>query len=129
MVGAGVEVSPAVIDEFAKEARIRTAFRSRSRSSWGCSVCWWRQWQPAPISHGHGHGLARAAGVGAVLFAVLVIGLGQVALAALAGASWVHEEAIFGVAGLLAVVAATVTLRKEAGKGDVASLAEGRSRP
>ena len=47
-----------------------------------------------------------------VLVMSVVVGLGQVALPALPGDSWVQEEMIFGVVGLLAVVVATATLRQ-----------------
>lgn len=60
------------------------------------------------------------ASLAAMLIVDLVIGLGQPALTALPGDSWVQEEAIFGVVGLLAVVAATAALRQPAGTGAAA---------
>lgn len=63
------------------------------------------------------------AGVAAILSVGLVISLGQAMLTALPGDSWVQEEAIFGVVGLLAVVAAAVSVGR-----DSAGQAQGQPR-
>lgn len=51
------------------------------------------------------------AAIAAVVAVVLVVGIGQWALTALPGEGWLQEEAIFGIAGLVAVVAALLALR------------------
>lgn len=55
--------------------------------------------------------------VGAVVVTVAVVGLGQLALTALPGDTWVQEEAIFGAAGLVAVLAAAAAFRPRADAG------------
>jgi hypothetical protein len=52
-----------------------------------------------------------AAGIGAVLAVAAITGVGQAALGALPGDGWLQEEAIFGLVGLIAVVAALLALR------------------
>jgi hypothetical protein len=49
--------------------------------------------------------------VGAVIAVAVIVGLGQAGLSALPGDSWVREEAIFGIAGLVAFVSAIVLTR------------------
>lgn len=49
--------------------------------------------------------------VGAVVAVALIVGLGQAGLSALPGDSWVREEAIFGIVGLVAFVSAIVLMR------------------
>ncbi|MEX2322843.1 MAG: hypothetical protein WEA29_03625 [Acidimicrobiia bacterium] len=49
--------------------------------------------------------------VGAVVAVAVIVGLGQAGLSALPGDSWVREEAVFGIAGLVAFVAAIVLMR------------------
>lgn len=50
-----------------------------------------------------------ARAVGAVVVAVLITTVGQAGLSALPGESSVQEEAIFGIAGVVAVLAAVIT--------------------
>ena len=71
----------------------------------------------AHVARARSWGWRVLAGVVAVLAVGVVVGLGQAALSALPGDSWVQEEAIFGVVGLAAVVVATMTLRQSAGRG------------
>lgn len=49
--------------------------------------------------------------VGAVIAVAVIVGLGQAGLSALPGDSWVREEAIFGIAGLVAFVSAIILMR------------------
>jgi hypothetical protein len=58
------------------------------------------------LARGRPTGVRVLAAVGGVLTAVLVTGLGQTALTALPGNSWVQEEAIFGVVGAVALALA-----------------------
>lgn len=51
------------------------------------------------------------AAVGAIVAVGVVGGLGQAGLTALPGDSWAQEEAIFGIAGLVSVLAALAALR------------------
>jgi hypothetical protein len=69
------------------------------------------------IGAGFVGGLGELAGLAAVVIVGVVVGLGQAALTALPGDSWVQEEAIFGLVGLAAVVMATATLRRPARPG------------
>jgi hypothetical protein len=57
------------------------------------------------------------AAVGAVVLVGVIVGVGQAALSALPGESWVREEAIFGIVGALFVLAAAVALRRFPGRG------------
>lgn len=57
-------------------------------------------------------GVRIAAAVAGLLVASALVGGGQAALSALPGSSWVQEEAIFGVVGLLALVLAVTFLRR-----------------
>jgi hypothetical protein len=50
----------------------------------------------------------------AVVIAGLVVGGGQAALIALPGDGWLQEEAVFGIAGVALVVAASVAIRRPA---------------
>lgn len=61
---------------------------------------------------GRGRSVARRvlSAVAGVLAVGAVISLGQLLLSALPGESWVQEEAIFGIVGLLAVVVATAAV-------------------
>lgn len=72
----------------------------------------------AHLTRGRGWGWRILAAAAAVGVAVLVVGFGQELLTALPGDGWLQEEAIFGIVGLLAVVAAAVAL-----------LGPGRTRP
>jgi hypothetical protein len=62
---------------------------------------------------GRRHSVARrvAYAVGAIIAVVVIVGLGQAGLSALPGDSWVREEAIFGITGLVAFVSAIVLMR------------------
>jgi pimeloyl-ACP methyl ester carboxylesterase len=59
--------------------------------------------------------------VGAVVAVVAIVGLGQAGLTALPGDSWVQEEAIFGIAGLVSFVSAMVLMRARPDTGALAS--------
>ena len=59
------------------------------------------------------------AAVGAVVVVAVIGGLGQAELTALPGDSWVQEEAIFGIAGLVSVLAALSALRHHDGPSGV----------
>jgi hypothetical protein len=59
--------------------------------------------------------------VGAVVAVVAIVGLAQAGLTALPGDSWVQEEAIFGIAGLVAFVSAMVLMRSRPDTGAIAS--------
>lgn len=54
------------------------------------------------------------AAAAALVVVSLVVGMGQFALTALPGESWVREEAIFGLVGLAALVTATAAMRRRA---------------
>lgn len=71
----------------------------------------------AYLSRDRSTGRRWLAGLAAVVIVGVVVGLGQAALTALPGDSWIQEEAIFGLAGLAAVVVATATLRRPARGG------------
>jgi uncharacterized membrane protein YfcA len=58
------------------------------------------------------------AAIGAVLAVAAITGVGQAALGALPGDGWLQEEAIFGLIGVIAVIAATLALR---GRGDASA--------
>jgi peptidoglycan/LPS O-acetylase OafA/YrhL len=64
-------------------------------------------------------GLRVLAAVGAVVLVGVVVGVGQAALSALPGESWVREEAIFGIVGAVFVLAAAVALHRSPGRGAV----------
>lgn len=59
--------------------------------------------------------------VGAVVAVALIVGLGQAGLSALPGDSWVREEAIFGIVGLVAFVSAIVLMRSRPETGGPSS--------
>ncbi|HSP60870.1 MAG TPA: hypothetical protein VLO09_07395 [Ornithinimicrobium sp.] len=67
------------------------------------------------LTRGRGWGWRILAAVAAVGLAILVVGFGQELLTALPGESWVQEEAIFGIVGLLAVVAAAAAGERRPG--------------
>lgn len=67
------------------------------------------------LTRGRGWGWRILAAVAAVGLAILVVGFGQELLTALPGESWVQEEAIFGIVGLLAVVAAAAAGKRRPG--------------
>jgi hypothetical protein len=54
-----------------------------------------------------------AAALGGVVCVALLIGAGQALLTALPGDSWIQEEAVFGVLGLLALITAAVLRQRE----------------
>jgi hypothetical protein len=62
-------------------------------------------------------GLRVVYAVGAVVAVVAIVALGQAGLTALPGDSWVQEEAIFGIAGLVAFVSAMVLMRSQPDTG------------
>jgi hypothetical protein len=69
----------------------------------------------AHLTRGRSPGLRALASLGTVLAGGLAVSAVQLALAALPGDAWVQEEAVFGIAGLVAVVVATRTLRRAGG--------------
>lgn len=63
--------------------------------------------------------LRALAAFGAVLATAVVVGIGQAGLSGL-GEGWIFEEAIFGVAGIVALLVATRSLLRPADHGAVA---------
>jgi hypothetical protein len=54
------------------------------------------------------------AAIAAVVIAGVVVGIGQAGLSALPGDAWLQEEAVFGIVGLAALVAAGVAITRPA---------------